>query len=140
MFQNSNKENVSPEHITALTSLYKSESSGGKKEIVEALINRIDKKREYRDVAYLIIFFFFEVGCIEQALQATLNRLKGDKANAFGDVIRIIDILLAFRYEEFEEKDLDAIEKFVYSTKEHPFKIKERINAIKVRKMLIKDT
>ena len=49
--------------------------------------------------------------------------------------MRMLDILLAFRYEEFKEQDLDAIEKFVYSTKEHPFKIKERINAIRVTKM-----
>lgn len=65
-----------------------------------------------------------------------IKRLYGDRANAFSDTLRLLDFLLAFRYEEFEEKELNAIETFVYATKEHPFQIKERINAIRVRKML----
>ncbi len=56
-------------------------------------------------------------------------------AHAFSDVLRMLDILLTFRHEEFGEPELEAIESFAYSTKNHPFKIKERVNAIKVKKM-----
>lgn len=140
LFENSNKANVRSEHIDALLSLYNSSSSTEKKHIVSALASRIDKKKEYRDIGYLIIFFLFEVGYLKRGLDSTLKKLKGDKANAFGDVLRVLDFLLAFRYEEFENPELDAIEAFVYSTKEHPFKIKERINAIRVRSMLNNST
>ncbi len=136
LFENSNKDNVKSEHIDALLSLYNSSSPKVKRNIVTTLLNRIDKKSEYRDVGYLIIFFLFEIGHLKDGLEITLKKLKGDKANAFGDVLRMLDFLLAFRYEEFREVDLDAIETFVYSTKEHPFQIKERINAIRVNGML----
>ncbi len=136
LFENSNKNNVKSGHVDALLSLYQSSSAMGKRNIITTLLNRIDKKNEYRDVGYLIIFFLLEVGHLREGLETTLKKLRGDKANAFGDVLRMLDFLLAFRYEEFQESDLDVIEAFVYSTKEHPFRIKERINAIRVRNML----
>lgn len=120
--------------------MYDSASNTGKKKIVQSLFARIDKKREYRDVGYLIIFFLFLVGELKDGLEISLGKLQGDKANAFGDVLRLLDFLLAFRFEEFNESDLDAIEQFVYSTKEHPFKIKEKINTIQVKQMLDKKT
>lgn len=135
LFDNSNKDNVKSEHIDALLSLYNSSSPKNKRKIITTLLNRIDKKSEYRDVGYLIIFFLFEVGYLKEGLQATLKKLKGDKANAFGDVLRLLDFLLAFRYAEFDTPELDAIEAFIYSTKEHPFQIKERVNAIRVRQI-----
>lgn len=135
LFENSNKVNVKSDHIDALLSLYQSSSVNDKRNIIAALLNRIDKKSEYRDVGYLIIFFLFETSHLKEGLDITFKKLRGDKANAFGDVLRMLDFLLAFRYTEFQESDLDAIEAFVYSTKEHPFRIKERINAIRVRNM-----
>lgn len=136
LFENSNKDNVKSEHIDALLSLYNSSSPKDKRRVITALLNRIDKKSEYRDVGYLIIFFLFEVGHLKEGLQTALKELKGNKANAFGDVLRVLDFLLAFRYEEFDAPELNAIEAFVYSTKEHPFQMKERVNAIRVKQML----
>ena len=75
---------------------------------------------------------------IKDGLDIALKKLQHDKATGFGDVLRILDFLLAFRYQEFETAELDAIETFVCSTKEHTFQIKERINAIRVRKILNK--
>jgi len=136
LYENSNKTNVQSEHINALLSLYNSSSPKNKKHIIITSLDRIDKRREYRDVGYLIIFFLFEVDHLKEGLEMALKKLKGDKANAFGDVLRVLDFLLAFRYDEFEDHELYEIEKFTYSTKEHPFQIRERINAIRVRKML----
>lgn len=138
LFETSNAGNVTSEHIAALLDLYKSSSQKNKKVIIRVLLDRIDKKSEYRNVGYLIIFFLFEIDHLEAGLDAALTKLKGDKVNAFGDVLRMLDFLLAFRYEDFKESQLDATEAFVYSTKEHTFRIKERINAIRVRKMLEK--
>lgn len=135
LFENSNKINIKSEHIDALLNLYKSSSSQEKADVVSALLKRINENSEYRDVGYLIIFFLFEVGHLKEGLEVALKRLQKDKANAFSDVLRMLDFLLAFRYEEFEAPELDAIEAFVYSTKEHPFQIKERVNAIRVIQM-----
>lgn len=136
LFENSNKSNVKSEHIDALLSLYNSSSQKDQKTIIITLLNRINKKSEYRDIGYLIIFFLFEINHLPEGLERVLKSLKGDKANAFGDVLRMLDFLLAFRYEDFEESELNAIETFAYSAKEHAFSIKERVNAIRVRKML----
>lgn len=136
LFESSNPGNVTSEHIKALVNLYDSSSTKNKTLIVKAVLNRIDKKSEYRNIGYLIILFLFEVDHLEEGLNVAIKKLYGDRANAFSDTLRLLDFLLAFRYEEFEEKELNAIETFVYVTKEHPFQIKERINAIRVRKML----
>lgn len=135
LFGSSIKTNVSSEHVNALLKLYGQSSTEHKELIIKSLLNRIDKKREYRDVGYLIVFCLFEMDQLKKALDMTLQKLKGDKSNGFSDVLRIIDILLAFRFEEFQEAELKAIEEFVYSTKENPFSIKERINAIRVKGM-----
>lgn len=135
LFESSNKENVSSEHVVALLALFKNSSKKEQQEIIQALLNRIDKKSEYRDIGYLMIFFLFEIDRLSVGLDTALQKLKGDKANGFSDVLRMLDILLAFRYQEFEEAELNGIEKFAYSTKEHPFNIKERVNAIRVRTM-----
>lgn len=138
LYENSNMNNVKSEHIDALLNLYKSTSSQGKAKIISSLLKRIDRKTEYRDVGYLIIFFLFEVGHLKDGLDIALKKLQYDKANGFSDVLKILDFLLAFRYQEFETTELDVIETFVCSTKEYPFQIKERINAIRVRRMINK--
>ncbi len=136
LFENSKKENVSSKYIAALLNLYNNSSKNEQALIIKSLLKRINKEIEYRDIGYLIVFFLFEIGSLKEALNAVLKKLKGDKANAFGDVLRILDLLLTFRYEEFEEQELNEVEKFTYSTKDHPFKIKERVNAVRVLKML----
>jgi hypothetical protein len=135
LFDNSAAGNVSSEHVKALLNLYNSSSPRDKAIIIKSLLNRIDKKSEYRNVGYLIIFFLFEIGHLEEGLKIALKKLKGDKTNAFSDTLRLLDFLLAFRYGEFEEAEMNTIEAFVYATKEHPFQIKERINAIRVNKL-----
>lgn len=132
LFDNSNPKNVTSESLDSLLQLYKSSNKVGKVIVINSLIERLDKKREYRDISYSIVFFLFEIKKLNAGLQVSLDKLQGDKANAFSDVLRLLDFLLAFRYEEFSDKDLDMIESFIYSTKEYPFSIKDRVNAIRV--------
>jgi len=132
LYDNSNSKNISSELLDSLIQLYKSANSFNKRIIINSVMPRINKKTEYRDIGYFMIFFLFEIGKLEDGLKKALKDLQGDKANAFSDVLRLLDFLLAYRYEEFKKKDLESIEKFVYSTKEHPFSIKERINAIRI--------
>ena len=129
---------VYSDHVNALSRLYESSSKSSQRIVLRTLLDRIDKKSEYRDIGYLIIFSLFEFGNLQDGLSSALKKLEGDGANGFSDVMRLLDILLTFRYAEFDEKTLDAIEQFVYSTKEHPFQIKERINAIRVLRMVRK--
>lgn len=136
LFENSNKQNVSSEHISALQSLFHKSSKNQQEIIINCVLARINKKAEYRDVGYLILFFLFEAGYLKEGLNVSLKNLSGDKANGFSDVLRLLDILLAFRFDEFGESDLNEVENFIYSAKEHPFSIKERINAIRIRKLL----
>jgi hypothetical protein len=132
----SRKASVTTEHIDALVKLFHQSTKAQQKLIVSALLERINKKNEYRDIGYLIFFFFFEVHQIKESLPIFTKKLQGDGANAFSDVLRMIDILLTFRYDEFSATELDELETFIYGTKEHPFRIKERINAIRVKNIL----
>lgn len=133
LFQTSSEEHVRSEHATALLNLYKNASKGKKKIFIQALLDRIDRKSEYRDVAYLIIFVLFLCGFLKEGLVVAKKDLLNDKAHGFSDMLRLIDLLLAFRYQEFDDKALNEIEKLVFSVQEHPFRIKERVNAVRVK-------
>lgn len=135
LYENSSKGNVSSEHLESLLNLYRKFSNHARKLTVKSLLSRIDKRSEYRDVGYFIIFCLFEMGHLKVGLNRALQNLEGDRSNGFGDVLRIIDILLTYRYEEFQEPELTVIENFISSTKEQSFSIRERINAIRIRRM-----
>lgn len=135
LFGNSSKTNVTSEHAEAMLKLHQKSSNVGRRVIVKSLTKRIDRKSEYCNVGYFIILCLFELGGLKEGLESAKVKLNGDKANGFSDVLRILDILLAFRYDEFKEADLELIEGLAYSTKESSFSIKERINAIRVKRM-----
>lgn len=136
LFQSSDSQHVTSEHATALLNLYKSANRKGKATITKALLDRIDRKSEYRNVSYLIIFALFLSGNLNDGLVVAKRKLLNDKTNGFSDVLRLIDLLLAFRYQEFGEDTLNQLEELVYSIEEHPFRIKERINAIRVKSLV----
>jgi hypothetical protein len=130
--ENSNKSNVKSDQITKLVRLYKASPKDDKRKIMKFVKDRIDAEQEYLDIAYFIVFFLFEIGELSLGLKTAVEKLKNDKSVSLGDVFRLIDILLTFRFKEFGEKELDVIEAVVYSTGEHTFRIKQRVNAIRV--------
>ncbi|HRN70000.1 MAG TPA: hypothetical protein PLS49_02335 [Candidatus Woesebacteria bacterium] len=136
LYEKSEKNYVQSIHVTALVNLYKNSNTDDKDLIIKSLLKRLDKKSEYLNVAYLILFTLFELGFLNKAFTPSLQKLYGDKENGFSDMLRMIDFLLAYRYDEFNEELINEIEQFVYSTKEHSFRIKERINAIRVKNMI----
>jgi len=107
LFNSSSKKNVVAEYADAIVNLYKKSSKEDQQIIVKSLLHRIDKKTEYRNIAYLIGLILFEINSIELSLPFALKKLQGDKTNGFSDFLRLIDFLLAFRYDEFDEDLLD---------------------------------
>ncbi len=82
---------------------------------------------------YFVFFVLFLCGFLKEGLVVAKKDLLNDKAHGFSDMLRLIDLLLAFRYQEFDDKALNEIEKLVFSVQEHPFRIKERVNAVRVK-------
>lgn len=127
---------ITSTHISALLNLYDTSSQASKSKIVRALLSRLDNKSEYKKISYIIVFFLFEVDRLKESLEITLKNIHDDEGeHSLSEVLNLIDKLLAFRFEEFQEIELKAIDEFVSKCKSHPFRIKERINAIYVAKM-----
>lgn len=133
---NSVKGSVNSRYAQAIVGQFKKASVYEKKEILNTLLLRLDKNSEYCNVAYLIMLVLFEIKKLPEGLEYARKRLYGDIKLGFSDMLRLLDLLLKFRYHEFTEKDLEAIEKLVESTSEHPFNIPHRINEIRINSLL----
>jgi len=131
----SNKDHVRSRNTEALVKLYGNSDEQGKKIIIKALKKRLNKQTEYSDVGYIIVLTLFELRLLPMGLNAALKYLKGGSKHGFGDTLRLLDFLLAFRYKEFDKENLNIAEKVAFSTNEHTFRIKERINAIRIERI-----
>ncbi|PJA41154.1 hypothetical protein CO179_00500 [candidate division WWE3 bacterium CG_4_9_14_3_um_filter_39_7] len=133
--KSSSRTLVQSSNSNALVRLYEKSDENDKNTIVEALTMRLNKETEYSDVGYMIFLTLFELGFLEKGLSTALIKLSNDKKHGFSDTLRLLDLLLAFRYEEFDEEDLDITEKIAFSTEEDTFQIKQRVNAIRIMRI-----
>lgn len=137
VFHHSNRTNVTSEHVVAITKLYNRLHNKKKKALMKALLERINRKSEYRDSGYLILFTLFELGALDKGLVRAFNSLRGDSAYGYSDVLHMLDMLLAFRYDEFKDSDLIAIEEIASASKDNNmFSILQRVNAIRVKRLI----
>ena len=136
IYNNSSKENVKSINVDAIIKLFKSSTETQKRIIISSLSQRINKNSEYLNVAYLILFALFELKKFSQGLIIARKKLYGDNKNGFSDVLRMIDTLLRFRHSEFSDKDLQDIEKLIDSVSESTFEIPQRINSIRIKRIV----
>lgn len=97
----------------------------------ECLLKRLSKETIYAPVGYFILFILYRIGSFKRGLEIAKDKLQGDPANGFSDLLRLLDGLLKYEYPKFTTEMLDNIEQFLIGIKEHSFRISERLSAIR---------
>jgi len=104
------------------------------------LLQRVDNALEYATVAYLVAWFFLSIGRIGGFLRVAGDRLSPPSQIAlnrfaFSDSLRLLDLLLHYQPGTFDEEKLEQIEVGLTGVSEHPFRIHERIAAIRASRI-----
>jgi hypothetical protein len=105
------------------------EESGG---FATTLLDRLDEQgflgfRAYRGA--------WRVG--NEALQKARKSLPAGEQSVFGlsNILMLLNGLLNYRHSEFSPGDLDNIERFVHGLDEHPFRIPEKLAAVRATRL-----
>ena len=103
-----------------------------------ALLSRLDADKGYARVAYLIALVLWRTGELEQALEAAMIGLPEDDRKEFGlsNVLMLLNGLLRYRHSDFTFEMLDTIERSLQGSKEHAFRIPQKIAAIRAQRLL----
>lgn len=126
---------IMSENAAALINLYKSlQNEEAQFRYITALETRLTKGSEYSAIGYFILLVLFSISKLKVALSGS-RKLEGDGEFGFSDFLRLLDGLLRYEHQLFSENDLDEIEKRIDETKEHSFRIKERIAAIRAYRL-----
>ena len=137
IIEDENTIQISSDNAEALLNLYqKLKTEEEKNRYFDALSKRLDRNTEYAPIAYLILFVSFSLGRLNAALDAAVRNLQGDGGYGFSDFLRLLDALLKFRHSTFTPENLDTIERSLTGVKEHIFRIKERLVAIRAYRLL----
>lgn len=103
-----------------------------------ALFRRLQEDRGYARVAYLIVIALWKVGLLGEALDAAMFGLSEDDQRNFGmsNVLMLLNAMLRFQHFQFTDEALDTIERFVKGGAEHPFRIHQKIAAIRTYRIM----
>ncbi|WP_420005706.1 hypothetical protein [Arenibacterium sp. LLYu02] len=125
-----------------------------KEKFVSALLDRVDGKREYLGVTYMIVYVLLRIGHLQKALNTVEKKLSENRSftkrllrkfrpepllpalhsKGHSDVYALLNALLRWTHDAFSEEQLDAIERAVAITEEHTFRIPQKLNAIRAHR------
>jgi hypothetical protein len=127
---------IDSDNAAALLNLYDHLGSEGERSrFVAAMLNRLSRATEYACVGYLVLYVLFLRGHMSLVLDKAKRDLQGDDAYGFSDLLRLLDALLRFRHDLFDEDMLDAVERFAEGLNEHTFGIAERLASIRASRL-----
>ncbi len=117
---------------TILIRYYQSLIGKDKQRFREVLIQRISRNNAYASIGYFFLYVGYRIEMLEDILKSAKADLKGDSGYGFSDLLRLLDGMLKYEYQDFDSQALDIVEQFVEGLgDEHIFRIPERIRAIR---------
>lgn len=126
------------DNLEALAVFYGSLATAGEREqFVSALLGRMDGKA-YLAVTYFVVCVLWKIGLLREALERAKAKLPQGEIKVFGvsNTLMLFNGLLRYRHPDFTPEMLDDIEKFLEGMNEHPFRIPEKIAAIRTARLL----
>jgi hypothetical protein len=123
---------------TLLTIHARLETFDERERYTNALLSRLQEDRGYANVSYLIVMALWKVGLLGAALDAAMFGLPKDDQRSFGisNVLMLLNAMLRFQHFQFTDDELDTIERFIQSSGEHPFRIPQKIAAIRACRII----
>jgi hypothetical protein len=112
-------------------------SDDEKRRFSQELLERLDEDRGYLGVSYFIVAILWRIGLLGEALRKARKSLPIGEERVFGlsNVLMLLNGLLKYRHSDFSPADLDEIERFIHGLKEHPFKILEKLAAVRAARL-----
>jgi len=86
-------------------------------------------------VCYFIVAVLWRVGRLDEALSKAVKKLQGEKQFSFSNILLLCNGLLKYRHPDFPNQTHDLIERAREAPSEHPFKIPEKIAAIRTSRL-----
>jgi hypothetical protein len=127
------------DNLGALVSFYgrlSSEDERGR--FRSALLDRLHADKGYLGVSYFIVAVLWRTGRLRDALVRAREVLPTQEQRVFGlsNVLMLLNGLLKYRHPEFSDADLDEIERFIHGLDEHPFRIPEKLAAVRAARLV----
>jgi hypothetical protein len=129
---------IKSDGLDALLSIYARLNTADEHErYINALLSRLQEDRGYAKVAYLIVMALWKVGQLGEALDAAIFGLPEDDQRNFGmsNVLMLLNAMLRFQHFQFTDDELDTIERFIQNSCEYPFRIPQKIAAIRASRI-----
>jgi hypothetical protein len=130
---------IKSDGLEALLTIYARHNTADEHErYIHALLSRLQEDRGYAKVAYLIVMALWKVGQLGEALDAAIFGLPEDDQRNFGmsNVLMLLNAMLRFQHFQFTDDELDTIERFIQNSGEHPFRIPQKIAAIRASRII----
>ena len=127
------------DNLDALMALYaRLETDQERETFANALLNRLQADAGYGRVAYMIALALWKIGLLQEALDAAMFGLPEGDQKEFGlsNALMVFNGLLRYRHQDFTSESLDDIERFLQGSAEHPFRIPQKIAAIRAQRLL----
>ena len=116
-----------------LLKLYSTLNNKSKKIYLEYLLACLDKKSEFSDVAYLILYFLHRVGKTVDALKKSAEDLEGDGVHGFSNLIAMLAKIVYYEYLLIKKEDYRTIKDILLSSAEYNFGLTEKINLAEMK-------
>lgn len=126
------------DNIDALLAFHRRLASDEERQrFATALLERLDEHKGYLAVSYFIVAVLWRVGRLNDALVRARERLPVGEQRVFGlsNVLMLLNGLLKYRHTDFLVSDLDNIERFIHGLEEHPFRIPEKLAAVRAARL-----
>lgn len=109
---------IKSENAQILLKLYSTLDKEKRKEFESILLEYIEKESNYRDIGYLICFVFIRLGKIIPVVKKATKNLKGDTANAYSNLLHMINLVVAREYSYFSFSTLSDLSELLKEDEE----------------------
>lgn len=126
------------DNLDALIDFYGSLASDDERELfMKALLDRLNAERGYLAVSYFIVCVLWKLDSLTPALRKAKLDLPAGESKAYGlsNVLMLLNGLLRYMHHDFDSSMLDDIEQMAHDSKEHTFRIPEKVAAIRAARL-----
>jgi hypothetical protein len=126
------------DNLEALLAVYSGLGQDDEKaRFASALLDRLDPGKGYLSISYFIVCALWKIGRLREALARAKTSLPQGEIKVFGlsNVLMLLNMLLRYRYTDFDNDALDETERLLLGLNEHAFQIPEKIAAIRTMRL-----
>ena len=123
LFNTPDQNFIKSENAQILLKLYSTLNKEKREEFESILLEYVEKENKYCDTSYLICFVFIRLGKVVPVVKKAIKNLRGDTANAYSNLLHIINLVIAREYSYFRLSTLSDLNELLKEDKEAKFAV-----------------